>query len=52
MTRLVLGHISNNVSIYREDKINCIKYGLSKESLDNILETHPCGVVQLILLNL
>ena len=41
--------------INREDKINCIKYGLSKESLDNILETlepHPCRVVQRILLNL
>ena len=39
------------LSINREDKINCIKYGLSKESLDNILETlkpHPCGVVQRI----
>ena len=43
------------VSINREDKINCIKYGLSKEPLDNILETletHPYGVVQRILLNL
>ena len=43
------------LSINREYKINCIKYGLSKESLDNILETletHPCGVVQRILLNL
>ena len=43
------------VSINREDKINFIKDGLSKESLDNILltlETHPCGVVQLELLKL
>ena len=43
------------VSINREDKINCIKYGLSKESLDNILETletYHCGVVQRILLDL
>ena len=43
------------LSINRKDKINCIKYGLSKESLDNILETlemHHCGVVQRILLDL
>ena len=43
------------LSINREDNINCIKYRLSKESLDNILETletYPCGVVQRILLNL
>ncbi|KAF3455863.1 hypothetical protein FNV43_RR00505 [Rhamnella rubrinervis] len=43
------------VSINREDKINFIKDGLSKESLDDILltlETHPCGVVHRELLNL
>ena len=43
------------LSINREDKIKCIKDGLSKESLDNIretLETHPCGKVQCILLDL
>ena len=40
-----VGYLSNN----REDKINFIKDGLSKESLDDIritLETHPCGKVQ------
>jgi len=43
------------LSIYWEDKIKCIKDGLGKESLDNILETlktHPCGTVQYILLDL
>ncbi|KAF3445880.1 hypothetical protein FNV43_RR11057 [Rhamnella rubrinervis] len=43
------------VSINREDKINFIKDGLSKESLDDILltlETHSCGVVHCELLNL
>ena len=43
------------VSINREDKIKFIKDGLSKESLDNILETletHPCGQVQRVLLDL
>ena len=50
-------HCKNHgyLSINREDKINCIKYRLSKESLYNILETletHHCGVVQRILLNL
>ena len=46
---------SGMVSINREDKINFIKDGLSKESLDNILETletHPCGLVQRCLLDL
>jgi hypothetical protein len=36
------------VSINREDKIQFIKYGLSKGSLDNLLltlETHPNGDV-------
>ena len=36
-------------SINREDKIQFLKDGLSKESLDDIrltLETHPCGQVQ------
>jgi hypothetical protein len=36
------------VSINREDKIQFIKNGLSKESLDNLLltlETHPSGDV-------
>ena len=36
------------VSINREDKIQFIKDGLSKESLDNLLstlETHPSGDV-------
>ena len=39
----------------REDKINFIKDGLSKESLDDILltlETHPSGDVHLELLSL
>lgn len=43
------------VSINREDKIQFIKDGLSKESLDNIvqtLETHPSGDVHKILLDL
>ena len=43
------------VSINREDKIQFIKDGLSKESLDDIvqtLETHPSGDVQTILLDL
>jgi len=43
------------VSINREDKIQFIKDGLSKESLDNIvqtLDTHPSGEVQAILLDL
>ena len=43
------------VSINREDKIQFIKDGLSKESLDDILltlETHFCGVVHRKLLNL
>ena len=42
-------------SINREDKIQFIKDGMSKESLDNILltlETHPCGLVQRELLSL
>ena len=43
------------VSINREDKIQFIKDGLSKESLDDILltlETHSCGLVQREILNL
>ncbi|KAJ4718790.1 Transposon Ty3-I Gag-Pol polyprotein [Melia azedarach] len=43
------------VSINREDKIQFIKDGLSRESLDNILltlETHPSGYVQREILNL
>ena len=43
------------VSVNREDKIRFIKDGLSKESLDNIvqaLEMHPSGYVHGILLNL
>ena len=43
------------VSINREDKIRFIKDGLSKESLDNIvqtLETHPSGDVHRVLLAL
>ena len=46
-----LGCVSKN----REDKIQFIKDGLSKESLDNIwltLETHSCGLVQREILNL
>ena len=42
-------------SINRDDKINFIKDGMSKESLDNILltlETHPSGDVQRVLLDL
>ena len=42
-------------SINRDDKINFIKDGMSKESLDNILltlETHPSGDVQRALLDL
>ena len=38
------------VSINREDKINFLRDGMSKESLDNIsltLETHPSGYVHL-----
>ncbi|KAF3433563.1 hypothetical protein FNV43_RR24665 [Rhamnella rubrinervis] len=43
------------VFINQEDKINFIKDGLSKESLDDILltlETHHCGVVHRELLDL
>ena len=43
------------ISVNREDKINFIKDGLSKEPLDDIvqaLETHPCGLVQRCLLDL
>ena len=43
------------VSVNREDKIKFIKDGLSKESLDDIiqtLETHPSGDVHHILLDL
>ena len=43
------------VSVNREDKIRFIKDGLSKESLDNIvqaLETHPSGYVHGVLLDL
>ena len=43
------------VSVNREDKIRFIKDGLSKESLDNIiqtLETHPSGDVHIVLLDL
>ena len=42
-------------SINRLDKIDFIKDGMSKESLDNILltlETHPIGDVQGVLLDL
>ena len=42
-------------SVNREDKIQFIKDGMSKESLDNILltlETHHCGLVQRELLSL
>ena len=48
-------HSLGMVSANREDKINFIKDGLSKESLDNILltlETHSCGVVHRELLRL
>jgi hypothetical protein len=40
------------VSINREDKIQLIKDGLSKESLDNLLltlEMHPSGDVQFMI---
>ena len=43
------------VSRNREDKINFIKDGLSKESLvdiDQTLETHPCGLVHRVFLDL
>jgi len=43
------------ISINREDKIQFLKDGLSKESLDNILqtlETHPSGDVHRVLLAL
>ena len=43
------------ISINREDKIRFIKDGLSKESLDDIvqaLETHPSGDVHRVLLDL
>ena len=43
------------VSINREDKIQFIKHGLNKESLDDILqtlETHPSGDVHRVLLAL
>ena len=43
------------ISVNREDKIKFIKDGLSKESLDDIiqtLETHPSGDVHRILLDL
>ena len=43
------------VSVNREDKIKFIKDGLSKESLDDIiqtLETHPSGEVHVVLLDL
>ena len=43
------------VIITWEDKIQFIKDGLSKESLDNIiqaLETHPNGDVHIVLLDL
>ena len=39
----------------QEDKIQFIKDGLSKESLDNVpqtLETHPCGYVHRVFLEL
>lgn len=42
-------------SINRYDKIDFIKDGLSKESLDDIqltLETHPCGMVQRTIIDL
>jgi hypothetical protein len=40
------------ISINREDKIQFIKDGLSKESLDNLLltlETHPSGDVHRVI---
>ena len=43
------------ISVNREDKIRFIKDGLSKESLDDIvqaLETHPSGDVHQVLLDL
>ena len=43
------------ISVNREDKIRCIKDGLTKESLDNIiqaLETHLSGDVHRMLLDL
>ena len=46
-----LGMMSDN----REDKIQFIRDGLNKESLDDILlslETHPCGYVQGAILQL
>lgn len=46
-----LGYVSRN----REDKIQFIKDGLSKESLDDVLltlETHPSGQVQGAILSL
>ena len=46
-----LGMMSNN----REDKIQFIRDGLNKESLDDILlslETHPSGHVQGVILQL
>ncbi|KAH9686903.1 hypothetical protein KPL70_014565 [Citrus sinensis] len=46
-----LGMVSDN----REDKIQFIRDGLNKESLDDILlslETHPCGYVQGAILQL
>ena len=48
-------HSLGMVSVNREDKIQFIKDGLSKEYLDNLLltlETHPCGLVQRELLDL
>jgi len=43
------------ISINREDKIKCIKDGLSREPLDNFhqaLEAHPSGYVHGVLLDL
>ncbi|KAL5732495.1 hypothetical protein ACOSQ2_032187 [Xanthoceras sorbifolium] len=48
-------HSLGMVSVNREDKIQFIKDGLSKESLDNILltlETHPSGYVHIAILAL
>jgi len=45
-------HSLEMVSIYREDKIQLIKDGLSKESLDNFLltlETHPSEDVHCVI---